>query len=543
MRYVTWIVRATTVPMATPINFGSAVCRSKCYDNAYTPTRDAAFKTVEVNNLTTNCLVSCSSTVPGGDLGPSIEIPVGQSLFVDATTGDDTTALPYRFDLMYATVRAALDAAVAGDTVYIYPGEYDETSDTLFFPFNVDVVGMKAPPVASSTPAAVGTPSTVTITALTSAVGSPTQSYNTVSNIRVNAPPGLPAFVSGFVPFFAVRGIVYWVGCTLAESVDGGGGPQIPTIDMKSNAPLNCRDCVLLSTRAGGSQSSTPIISLSDAVVANLEQCTVDGVIVNGDDTFINVTETSFVGYDSMTLRGTLGWRDCRMRGLGNDGSDLTLSCRLVAWNNVSVEYPSVSISSTGVVAVPPTYSFTSCVFQNGFIITGTDTISVNANGCVFNSVFLTFGVSGDMVFSNNVFSDMIAFDIEHAVLGGGRYRFYRNSIVNSEPITIAQFVASTAAANPQSMVFSENQVSIAAITLPVTSSIVYLLNGVADNGVGADALHVFTNNTFGYYEPAPRLRGNSIEALVNFLSITSSGNVSLLGFGGNLLVTTMTID
>jgi len=534
--------------MATPapINFGSAVCRSKCYDNAYTPARDAAFKTVETNNLKTNCLVSCSSTVPGGDLGPSIEISVGQSLFVDATTGDDATALPYRFDLMYATVRAALAAATDGDTVYIYPGQYDETSDTLVFPGNVDVVGMQAPPTASTVPTAsttsVGTPSTVTITASTSATATPQQAFITISNIRVNAPPGQSAFTSGQTVFFLTRAIVYWVGCTLAESEDGGGGPQIPTIDMKINAPLNCRDCKLLSTRVGGSQSTTPILSLTEAVVANLQQCVVDGVIVNGDDTFINAEETSFVGFDDVTLAGTLDWRDCSVYALGNDGNEFTLSCRLVTWVNVTVTVP-FDVASTGVVAAPPTYAFTNCDFQSTFVIAGTDIVAVDADGCVFKSAFLMFGISGVLSFSNNVMSGVTSFVVQHAALGGGQYTFYRNTIDNAAPISIAQFVASTAAANAQSMVFSENQVSVTTIPPLVTSSIVYSMNGVADTGAGSDALHVFTNNTFTYYQTPVGVLGNSIQAMVDFLSITSSGNVSLLGFGGNLLVTPMTVD
>lgn len=57
----------------------------------------------------------------GGGLA---SIPVGQAIFVDPTTGNDGTALPYRYDLMYATYDAAKAVAVPGDTIILYPGRY-----------------------------------------------------------------------------------------------------------------------------------------------------------------------------------------------------------------------------------------------------------------------------------------------------------------------------------------------------------------------------------------------------------------------------------
>lgn len=50
---------------------------------------------------------------------------IQNTLFV-AKNGDDTTALPNRWDKPYLTVDAATIASVAGDTVYVFPGIFNE---------------------------------------------------------------------------------------------------------------------------------------------------------------------------------------------------------------------------------------------------------------------------------------------------------------------------------------------------------------------------------------------------------------------------------
>lgn len=51
---------------------------------------------------------------------------VGHCLFVDAVNGDDASARPYSQQFPYKTLTAAKTAAVAGDTIVVRPGTYDE---------------------------------------------------------------------------------------------------------------------------------------------------------------------------------------------------------------------------------------------------------------------------------------------------------------------------------------------------------------------------------------------------------------------------------
>lgn len=94
----------------------------------------------------TNNLVSFANNTGklGADSGVAAaaliaSIPTGNTLWVDATNGNDGTALPDRQDLPYLTVAAALAAVSSGDTVILRPGLYAEEGLTL--PQGVALVG------------------------------------------------------------------------------------------------------------------------------------------------------------------------------------------------------------------------------------------------------------------------------------------------------------------------------------------------------------------------------------------------------------------
>jgi hypothetical protein len=80
-----------------------------------------------------------SSTGGGGGPG-SNAVLLGRSLFVSSTTGNDATALPDHVELAYQTIQAAITAATAGDTVFVYPGDYAGFS----MKPSVDVCGVDA---------------------------------------------------------------------------------------------------------------------------------------------------------------------------------------------------------------------------------------------------------------------------------------------------------------------------------------------------------------------------------------------------------------
>lgn len=60
-----------------------------------------------------------------GQLGGMTSLPA-KCIFVDATFGNDATGTPYNIAKPFQTIQAAVAAAGAGDTIYVYPGNYDE---------------------------------------------------------------------------------------------------------------------------------------------------------------------------------------------------------------------------------------------------------------------------------------------------------------------------------------------------------------------------------------------------------------------------------
>lgn len=76
----------------------------------------------------------------GGQIGPAgitgpvyslVKYPVnlnrGKTLVVDSVKGNDTYGLNYPYSYPFKTVQTAIDTSVSGDTVFLYPGAYDET--------------------------------------------------------------------------------------------------------------------------------------------------------------------------------------------------------------------------------------------------------------------------------------------------------------------------------------------------------------------------------------------------------------------------------
>lgn len=55
---------------------------------------------------------------------PNISVNIGRTLYV-STLGNNATAVPYDIRKHYATIPAALTAAVAGDTIVVFPGTYN----------------------------------------------------------------------------------------------------------------------------------------------------------------------------------------------------------------------------------------------------------------------------------------------------------------------------------------------------------------------------------------------------------------------------------
>lgn len=58
-----------------------------------------------------------------------IPIDIQNTLFVDSTNGNNGTALPERMDLPYATIAAAITAATSGQTVWVWPGDHNVTTN------------------------------------------------------------------------------------------------------------------------------------------------------------------------------------------------------------------------------------------------------------------------------------------------------------------------------------------------------------------------------------------------------------------------------
>ena len=97
-----------------------------------TPTK--RWKHGYINNLNTTTLNSSSITLSGIDL-----VSTPGNLYYVGTSGDDTKTGNHPQD-PYATVAKALSVATAGDTVYIYPGTYQEVFP-LTIPAGVAVKG------------------------------------------------------------------------------------------------------------------------------------------------------------------------------------------------------------------------------------------------------------------------------------------------------------------------------------------------------------------------------------------------------------------
>ena len=519
------------------LNFGSEACRARCYDLLGSPASDTALQTLTVGNVSANCLVACDTdtgTPPVPGLG---NVRVGQSLFVSATTGDDATAVPYAFDRMYATVRAAFGDAVGGDTVYVYPGEYDETlsgaGGQLVLPANVHVYGMQLAPTTSTL---INAPpfQPVTIVAELIAAAAALQPQSTICNIRLTAPLNLPAFTSPAAPPGSSRGIVYWMSCTIAENEGGGGGGLLSaTVSMTSSDPLNFRDCRLQSLQLNGVQSPTPILRITDDTVANFENSSVGGVIVDAAGTTLIGVETLFDSFDNIVLLGTVDLTNCQMQCVGIAPSVVSVQSATATFEYCVV---TGSVLEFAPVAQTPTYIVKFCELLGGLEFSGTDTLSVVVDNSLVATSFTSSGVDGTLQFRNNVFRALPDFIVQHAVLGGGAYSFLSNTIETDVPIEIRQTVASTVAT--QSMVFSQNVVVVGANT--DEGSVRYTLT-VLDQG--NESQHIFTNNVFNFLDTGAG-GGYTVDTNGPALDIVSGGNTSESGVGSNVNIAySMAVD
>lgn len=68
----------------------------------------------------------CITGAQGPQGPPGTPSPTGNFLRVDAVYGNDTTAAASPYTLPFLTITAALAAATSGQTVFIYPGAYNE---------------------------------------------------------------------------------------------------------------------------------------------------------------------------------------------------------------------------------------------------------------------------------------------------------------------------------------------------------------------------------------------------------------------------------
>ena len=69
---------------------------------------------------------STEVTMPGNSILIKTPIYTGNSLFVDTDRGNDTVGMREVRSVPYATIAAATADAVAGDTIYVFPGTYAE---------------------------------------------------------------------------------------------------------------------------------------------------------------------------------------------------------------------------------------------------------------------------------------------------------------------------------------------------------------------------------------------------------------------------------
>lgn len=526
--------------MATPINFGSLACRAKCYSLSGAPLGvDRSLHSMQAGNLKANCAVACDADTgeSGGGSDGNDAAFVGQSVFVDATTGSDATGAPYRFDLMYATVRAAFAAASAGDTVYIYPGQYDESVlGDLILPPDVNVYGMRSAPTTQTAVDLLNAASTVDVMArLVPDVQLTTAPTSTITNIKLLGPIGSQAFLSTDVPNQFRRGEVYWVSCVISENAGGGGG--LGTVQISNpNTPFRARDCRLVSALTGGIQPVTPILTLSDGATATLQAGSVSGVLLDDPTTVMTAEETLFDGFASMVLLGSYYLRDCQFTPFsgGFGPPALVFQGLNIQFSSVIVSLASVTFSPSGIA---PFYILKNSEFRTGLSFTGTDTLTLTVDHCVVSEAFACDGVTGTLKFENNVFQNIAAFSINHALIGGGRYEFYNNTMHCVVSPVFFQTVASVVGV--QSMAFSNNVVTVDNISN--TANIRYI-NSVNDVGPDADNLHIFTRNTFNNQVAPPVY---SIESQGgSLLNISSGGNISNAGVDlAAITVTAMTVD
>jgi len=528
--------------MATPaINFGTAACRAKCYSLSGAPLGiDRSLQSLQAGNLKANCAVACDADTgesSGGADGNDAAF-VGQSVFVDATTGSDATGAPYRFDLMYATVRAAFAAASAGDTVYIYPGQYDESLlGDLILPPDVNVYGMRAAPTTLTAVDLLIASSTVNVIAtLVPDVQLTTTPVSTITNIRLSPPVGAQAFRSEDAPNQFRRGEVFWVSCVISENAGGGAGAD-GTIQISNTlTPFRARDCRIVSALTGGIEPTTPILVLEDGCAAILQAGSVSGVVQDTTAATVTAEETRFDGFSSMLLLGSWTLRDCQFVPFSGGFGPPSLGFRgpAVTLDNVIVSLAGVTFSPIGIA---PTYVLKNSEFRNGLVFSGDDTMVVSVSQCVVSAEFICTGVSGTLKFENSVFRDIFSFIINHATAGGGMYEFYNNVIECDSSLAFSQTVVSVVGV--QSMTFSGNVVEIANIS--DTASIRYN-NGSNDSVADSYLLHIFTRNTFNNQVAPPVY---SIESVAPFqLFITSGGNTSNQGAGANVTIATpMTVD
>jgi len=327
-------------------------------------------------------------TGPTGNTGPSAKTVTGKNLYVDSVFGNDSTAMPERFDLPYLTISAANSAASFGDAILVRPGTYLMTTEiTLGAGVSIEGQSLQQSVVRVTTGGIVSSPFTLFTMSNSSSINNLT--IEIFSNLNAATITGVL-----FPGTTTLTASLSNTSITIDNSASSNTSANLSGILVQSSGTpernfVNADNCtVLINGRGSGTKRA-------------LLQNTSAGrfIVQNGEYAAVEIATTvgsSYGACETNVTGGILSLRGCVCRGVGNGSTFFDVSqtvtgptgstlevlngVALVNANANGLQFTTVVGSGSVVLPIGTYTAALTTSATNRFFYWGTSTVLTNAS-------------------------------------------------------------------------------------------------------------------------------------------------------------------